>query len=282
MNQIDDKEIIELRGEVFELMGRCILNLQNYELGMKQFLSTSEFRVNSRGSDLPQRRARYAEKTLGQLIKAFTGNHVTAISQKSTSDEMVDNRVPSGVEIEVRAGIEMDETEHALLIENLRELVALRNQLVHHFLSDYPLSDQENCLSAKKHLSSSLELIKHHTDQLKGFFKSRTSAGQALSKFISSGDFSHYITYGFIPGEPINWPQTRVVEHLKAAELELQTKGWTELLIAIDWIKTKAPYLSPKSHGCPSWRALLHTSSLFEIRKEQLEDGTSKTLYRSL
>ncbi|TYC62563.1 hypothetical protein FMN52_02060 [Marinobacter sp. BW6] len=288
MSQNEDGEFIEIRREVIELMGRCILNLQKYELGMKQFLATSEISGNaSKGlSNLAQRRKRYSGRTLGQLIGEFTGDYVSPDTQQDRNEELDSGKIgdssAEAISFQMRFSVRLSEEKHAELTENLRELVTLRNDLVHHFLSRHPLSDLADCIAAKKYLIESLELINHHIKQLHEFGSNRESMKESLATFLKSEDFSHFITYGFSPGQPIDWAQTPVVGHLKAAEIELQNEGWTELFSAINWIRSQAPHLSPKPYQCRSWRALLRASSLFEIRKEQLENGTTKVLYRSL
>ena len=287
MSQSEDNQFLELRREIFELMGRCILKLQNYELGLKRFLATSEIEVNTKegSTNLDQRRQLYSGMTLGQLIKEFTGSYVSEFAPDNpvveTDNAKFEALDPTEVAVQIRFSTELSGDEYASLAESLSTLVNLRNEIVHHFLSKHPLRDQTDCLSAKKHLTETLDLIDQHTEKLNGFFKGRAEAGKNLSQLIDSGVLHHYVRYGFIPGQPIDWVQARAVELLQLAESEFQTNGWTELLSAIDWIKLKAPELSPKSYGCSSWRELLHTSSLFEIRKQRSPDLPSRTLYRS-
>lgn len=287
MSENEDDQLPELRRDIAELMGRCILKLQNYELGLKRFLATSEIRINTKESstNLSQRRQLYSGMTLGQLIKEFTGSYVTAFAPDSavgeTDSDKVEALPSTEAAVQIRFSVELSSDDYASLVESLSALVNLRNEIVHHFLSKHSLLDQADCLSAKKYLTETLNLIDHHTEKLNEFFKRRAEAERSLRQLIESGDLHHHIEYGFIPGRPIDWPQARAVELLRLAESQFQINGWTELLNAIDLIKLKAPELSPKSYGCSSWRELLHTSSLFEIRKQRSADHPSKTLYRS-
>jgi hypothetical protein len=287
MSEIEAEELVKLRSGIAELMGQCILKLQNYELRMKHFLATSElgFNTGEISASINQRKERYSGQTLGMLVKEFTGSYVSKIDQgdsvREDDDGFFSNALLREPEVRLRFSNQLNEESHQSLTDNLRDLVNLRNDLVHHFLLQHPLSSLSNFLDAKKYLTDSLALINHHNDLLSGLYSDRKKTMEGLRQVVASSDFHHYVSHGFLPGQTIQWDRTPIVEYLKDAEFEFQNDGWTELLSAISWIKTKAPHLSPKSHGCASWRSLLHTSSLFEIRKIRHEGSPTKTLYRS-
>ncbi|WP_457670330.1 OST-HTH/LOTUS domain-containing protein [Thiolapillus sp.] len=87
--------------------------------------------------------------------------------------------------------------------------------------------------------------------------------------------------YGIFPGQEIDWPNTPIVQHLFAAEHDYHEDGWTSLAIAIEFIRTKRPDLTPKKYHCGSWRHILHESKLFEIRKCRNDTAPTQVWYRS-
>lgn len=287
MKDMDEATLTELRRLIAELVGKCTLGLQNYELGLKRFLATSEISVsggNDFSTNLEERRQRYSSMTLGQLIKDFTGNHLSSDPFEDLEDEEHGHdgaEIPTSFQAEFQFSTELSDEQYIELCENLRTLVKIRNELIHHFLSMHSLQDETGCLIAKQYLTETLELINHHTEKLNELFQMRAASIQSLREFMASDHMDHYLTLGYFPGQPINWSKTRAVELLKRAESQFKRSGWTELLPAIDWIKSQAPEVTPKAYDCSSWREVLHTSSLFEIRKQHQKDSPTKTFYRS-
>lgn len=284
---MDEAKLTELRRLIAELVGKCTLRLQHYELSLKHFLATSELSV-TKGRDFSTnfdaRRQQYSSLTLGQLIKDFTGNHLSAGPFEGFEDEEYANDnepTPTSFQAQFRFSTALSDEQYIKLCEDLGTLVKVRNELIHHFLSMHSLKDETGCLTAKQYLTETLELIDHHIEKLNELFQRRAAGFQILSDFMTSDHMDHYLTLGYFPGQPIYWSATRAVDLLKRAESRFQSSGWTELLSAIDWIKSEAPQVSPKAYHCSSWRELLHTSSLFEIRKQHQKDSPTKTLYRS-
>lgn len=280
-----DKTTEELRSQVFEALGRCVLNLQKYELGMKEFLSLSVLGGNKETwkTNLLERKSHYSTKTLGQLIADLTGSHVLTEGEAEPKSAINDQPIPEPTlpEFETKMSLIVDQEEHQTLLDDLAYLVTTRNDLVHHFLQRFPLVDHNSCRQAIDHLETVQEMLKSHMERLQRWDQTRVAGMSALKDFLHSPEFTAWIKFGFIPGEEINWPSAGVVEELKRAESLLSKDGWTDLSLAIEVIKNQNPDLTPKAHGCASWRNLLHTSGLFDIRRERGHGATSITYYRS-
>lgn len=280
-----DKTTEELRTQVFELLGRCVLNLQKYELGMKGFLSLAVLGGNKETwkTNLLERKSHYSTKTLGQLIGDLTGSYLLSESEAEPKLARNDQSIPEPTlpEFETKMSLIVGQDEYQTLLDDLAYLVTTRNELVHHFLQRFPLVDQNSCRQAIDHLETVQEMLKSHMERLQSWDQTRVAGMSALKDFLHSPEFTAWIKFGFIPGEDINWPSARVVEELKRAESMLSKDGWTELTLAIEAIKNQDPDLTPKAHGCVSWRNLLHTSGLFDIRRESSQDATPITFFRS-
>ncbi|MCL1485547.1 MAG: OST-HTH/LOTUS domain-containing protein [Marinobacter sp.] len=166
------------------------------------------------------------------------------------------------------------------MLNDLAYLVATRNELVHHFLQRFPLTDQDSCEQAIAHLETVQEMLKSHMKQLHGWDQARVIGMSALKDVLQSPQFRAWIKLAFMPRDHIDWPNARIVKELKRAESMLIKDGWTDLALAIDVIKNQNPDLTPKAHGCVSWRNLLHTSGLFDIRRERNPEATSITFFQ--
>tara|TARA_R110002096_G_scaffold429184_1_gene641800 strand:+ start:3757 stop:4617 length:861 start_codon:yes stop_codon:yes gene_type:complete len=280
-----DKTTEELRTQVFETLGRCVLNLQKYELGMKGFLSVLEMEGTPETwqTNLHKRQSQYSSKTLGQLISDFTGSHISPESRNEAEWPLDDSPLPANalVHFKTRYSIVSGGDDYQALLDDLTYLVETRNELVHHFLERFSLGDQDSCLQAIDHLETVQEMLRSHMERLQSWDQARVRGMSALKDFFCSPEFNAWIKFGFIPGGDIDWPNAGVVEELKRAESTLSKDGWTDLTLAIEVIKNRNPDLTPKAHGCVSWRNLLHTSGLFDIRREQGQGATSLTFFRS-
>lgn len=267
-------------------MGRCILGLQQYEIGLKHFLSTSVIEggdPETFKSNLDKRKTHYSSRTLGQLIGDFTGQHVS-IELRNESESATDAPpLPDSSQPYFRTKFSLIEKpeEYQTLIGNLASLVYTRNELVHHFLQRFHLNDQDSCQQAIDYLKTVRKMIRAYTKQLLSWDKGRIDTMSKMSKFFTSPMFEAWLMFGFFPGDNIDWPNAVVVAQLKRAESVRSKDGWTELTLAIADIKTTNPSLTPKAHGCANWRDLLRTSGLFDIRRERGEGSAAVTFFRS-
>tara|TARA_R100000935_G_C2818470_1_gene158507 strand:+ start:526 stop:1395 length:870 start_codon:yes stop_codon:yes gene_type:complete len=280
-----DKTTDDLKLEVISLMGRCVLGLQQYELGLKQFLSVSMIEGDRETliKNLEKRKAHYNSRTLGQLIGDFTGQHISIENQSESNSATDDPPLPDSVRPYFRTKFSFIENDegYQILLDNLASLVDTRNELVHHFLQRFHLNDQDSCKQALDYLKAVREMIRAHTKQLLSWDKGRRDSMSEASEFLTSPGFEAWIKFGFIPGQNIDWPSAVVVEKLRNAESIRGRDGWTDLELAIADIKFSNPSLTPKAHGCSSWRGLLHTSGLFDIRRERREGSAAVTFFRS-
>ena len=266
-------------------MGKCVLNLQRYELGMKGFLSVSEIEGTPETwqTNLHKRQSHYSSRTLGQLIGDFTGSHISTESSNESEPEIDDSPLPTDARGHVRTKISIvaGGDDYQTLLNDLAYLLATRNELVHHFLQRFPLADQDSCQQAIAHLETVQETLKSRMKQLHGWDQARVVCMSALKDMLQSPQFRAWLKLGLMPGDDINWPNARIVKELKRAESMLTKDGWTDLALAIDVIKNQNPDLTPKAYGCVSWRNLLYTSGLFDIRRERNPEATSITFFRS-
>ncbi|HDX8364752.1 TPA: OST-HTH/LOTUS domain-containing protein, partial [Aeromonas veronii] len=165
--------------------------------------------------------------------------------------------------------------------EKLKQLVELRNELVHHFLSRFALNSETSCREAISYLSTAASTIKSNRDTLISLLTAFEEAKSRFLEFFDSPAGKSFYCYGIIPGEPIdNWETTTIIQQLKFAESSIAKDGWAQLNEAIHSIGQRWPGLSPKLYGCSSWREVIHRSQLFEVDKRPSPSGVL-TWYRS-
>ncbi|MCG7199639.1 OST-HTH/LOTUS domain-containing protein [Marinobacter pelagius] len=284
-NDFVGESLENIRAEIERGVGQCILQLQQYELGLKRFLSKTVLRGNAKTlkSYHEIRKADLANKTLGQLIGQITGQYLLpSSSEEGFPDTPVDPEENSDLaELQFRFTMPLSQENHDALRAELSEIVSIRNELVHHFLERFDLQDTGSCKDALNHLTSIKETVSHHFEKLQEWDSARNAAVQHALEFFDSVDLESLLNYGFCPGHPIVWGNTTAVQLLKSAEAQLQSAGWTDLRMALRLIKQQRPDLGPKIYQCNSWRHLLHASGLFELKKVKQQDQSTSTLFRS-
>ena len=234
-----------------------------------------------------QKLADMRNKTLGTLVGTFTGVHLTA----ALSDVEVgpDDGTSSGGQsadvpwASVRFNISMSPERYAQTKDGLAELVALRNDLVHHLIERFDISDENGCRAATTHLESCYEQIDGQFERLKDWATSLEETRALMSSYLQSKSFEDMVLHGINPDGSVCWPRSTIVECLRRAETACQTDGWTSLDAAIGYIAKENRDQVPSRYGCTTWRQVLMKSGQFELRNEAGSDERKGQIwYRSL
>ena len=273
--------------EMQQKLGRCLLRLQQYERLLKTMVAT----MGTEGSpeELLAVRSRQetavSRKSLGALVGLFTGDYLTEShvnAESATADDVPACRAVDVPWFRMRFNIAMspERLEHAK--EAMAELVAMRNDLVHHLIERFDISDEGGCLAATRHLEDCYQKIDEHLGQLKEWADGHVR-GQALaSSFMQSTEFENAFIDGINPDGTVCWERSTIVECLKDAESACSVNGWTSLDAAINFIMRENRDQTPTRYGCNTWRQVLMKSGQFELRGEAgSETSKGQTRYRS-
>lgn len=203
---------------------------------------------------------------------------------------------PLGVVIEkFRESVETDQPE--LLAAELSRVLDARNQLVHHFfqLPGVELMTPDGVRAAIRYLDEQF----HSTQSLYEMVRSQSAAvllGILSSPGYENSDLALHraallkavgpdaeIINAGDPSKTV-WETTRIVQLLKLAEHETEPfDGMTLLARAGQFIRQRAPELSPKSYGLKRLTDVLRASGLFDVdMRARDEDSGVTVLYRSL
>ncbi|HGS8012525.1 OST-HTH/LOTUS domain-containing protein [Pseudomonas aeruginosa] len=184
--------------------------------------------------------------------------------------------------ISFRCQMELPEGHYAETKAALKELVDLRNELVHHFLQRFDLWSVDGCIAAESYLDESYETIDGHYLTLRDWAKSMDEARQLMVSFMQTPEYRDFVINGIGPDGTVHWASSGITNCLREAETKLAQEGWTPLFEAIHWIAKTYPEQTPKRYGCGSWRHVIHASQQFEIRKQsQADTGATVVWYRS-
>ena len=163
-----DEELQTLQREVQRMLGRCLLRLQQYEQLMKAIVAHHE--ISASGSPLEsnqaERIADAANKTLGTLVGTLLGTYVTSGEQ----DEVAEPDTPDNIiSFKMKMSLRMSAEDFDTTQNDLKELVLLRNNLVHHFIDQHDLWSQDGCRGAQESLAAAYSRVDQHFEQLRGW-----------------------------------------------------------------------------------------------------------------
>ncbi|OEO25922.1 hypothetical protein AX279_10895 [Pseudomonas sp. J237] len=273
----------DLQRTVQRKLGRCMLQLQQYERLIKAMVAHSEL------SGPPERLQAIRDekiacahkKTLGTLVGILTESTLKLSEPSAESHETeVDNGEQSWFSFRYQR--ELSEEQYAETKVALKELVDLRNELVHHFLQRFDLWSVDGCIAAESYLDESNETIDGHYLTLRDWAKSMDEARQHMVSFMQTPEYRDFVINGIEPDGTVHWAGSGITNCLREAETKLAQAGWTPLFEAIHWIAKTYPEQTPKRYGCGSWRHVIHASQQFEIRKQsQADNGATAVWYRS-
>jgi hypothetical protein len=274
-------DVLAIQHIVQRKLGRCLLRLQQYERLLKVIVAHDE--LSGPAERLPiireEKNAFAQKKTMGTLIGVLTESFLTPQLPNEEESQM-EADVGDQIWLRYRYQLKMTVEHYEAMKAALKELVDLRNELVHHFLERFDLWSETGCQAADGFLEERYETINGHYLNLQSWANAMDEARAKLASFVQSQAFEDLIG-GILVDGSVNWSASGICSCLREAETKLAEGGWTRLEASIRWIDGSYPEQTPKRYGCSSWRHVLHESRQFEIRKSQADNEPTAVWYRS-
>ena len=278
---MNDQELQAQQRDVQRLLGRCLLRLQQYERLMKAVVAHHE--ISGPADALEKiRAARIDEtstKTLGTLVGQLFGSCVVTEGADTAADAAA-NEPEDVIYFETWMQLSLSAEDYVRTQSDLKELVLLRNNLVHHFIDQHDLWSTHGCLTARDALVAAYARVDRHFEQLRGWAEHMDQARRLAAKFVQSDAFQDLVINGIAPDGTVDWPAAGIIRALRNAANELAVDGWTPVAAAGRWIMERSPEQQPNKYGCASWRQVLHESRLFELRYRDA-DGRRAAWYKT-
>lgn len=180
--------------EVQQKLGRCMLRLQQYERLLKTMVAGMHLEAHP--ENLPgvllRQEALVGKKTLGTLVGLFIGGYLSdgqLTTQSATDDIAAANKAADAPWFALHNNIVMPPERIAQTKEALAELVAMRNDLIHHLIERFDISNESECLAAGRHLQDCYQKIDDHLGQLKQWAGGQANAQAIAMSFWQSKVF---------------------------------------------------------------------------------------------
>ena len=198
------RQIVERQRDVQRSLGRCMLRLQQYEKLLKALLRETSFTgtVCSDGLLTLVRHNQADDKTLGALVRMFLGSVIR--ERNEPEDGLVDIAAAEQQRTSFSSQFSIAmESEQRESVENaLKELVKIRNELVHHFIDKFDVWSEDGCVAAVVYLNATFKLIDTLFHELRGWAKSIDTARKHAADFVSSSAFVDFLD-GIEPDETV-------------------------------------------------------------------------------
>jgi hypothetical protein len=262
------------------LLGRCLLRLQQYEHLMKAIVAHHD--LSGPADALKKIRAAHIDdastKTLGTLVGQLFGSYVMTDGADTAADATA-NEPEDVVLLTMRMRLVLSAEDYLRTRNDLKELVSLRNSLVHHLIDQHDLRSTDGCGTARDALVAAYSRIDQHFEQLRSWAKKMADVRRVAREFMESDVYRNWLIHGIDPDGTVDWAAAGIVRALREAANELAVEGWTPVAAAGRWITERNPDQRPNKYGCASWRQVLHESHLFDLRYRDV-DGQRAAWYR--
>ena len=254
--------------QVQRWLGRCMLSLQQSERLLKLLLHVSDVLAVHDGSGkgaaaFDVRRAfdekQLASMTLGGGVSAF----FDAVALQDTEAAGRHGDLPGDrLSIHTRLNISLERDAWQAMQASMREMVALRNEWVHHLIDRFDLCSVAGCAQALAELQTGYDKAERFRKELVGIAKAWEEGQRWLAELFSSPQGLEMLRTGKLPLEG-----SSVVTALRRALQDCTPADDGSVLLAdvLEWLQRHSPDEIPETYGRVSWPQLIHDSGAFSI-----------------
>lgn len=270
-----------LQRDVQRLLGRCMLRIQQYERLMKAMLAHHELAgpVETLEGQRSARVEKLSDKTLGSLVKALFETYV--VPDGFERELLPENKVATDrISMAFSFRMSMAPDRWAQTKEAVEDLVAMRNDLVHHLIDRFDVWSESGCVAAVRHLDDSYERIDRHYLELVEWATSMEKAREMAASFAQSPAFHDLVVNGIAPDGSFDWSNSGIVRALRQAVEAIGIERWARLDDVRTWVATYEPEQTPEKYGCRSWQQAVSESRLFDLQYRTAVDGCKEAWIR--
>lgn len=271
----NDQDLTTIRDEVFQKIGRNLVNFQRIELMLKHLIANGQ--VSGHMSEFKKIQEKKIEgvkkKTLGTLVGEFVE---TTFQSGDTSPESTAELKEPYISFSFSVGADTDFYESKK--RELKSLVDDRNDLIHHLLPRFNTESIDSCLEIRDYLDQQRERLIPEFEYLKSVIESLEEEIKACAAYWDSEEGQKDFEIGFLQ-------QSSMVQLLLNVSVQKpRPDGWTFLTTAIQQLRQILPgeieQLSTR-WNYQSLPELMVASEFFDLAKENLSNGGYRWVYRS-
>lgn len=270
----------EIQRDVQRLLGRCMVRIQQYEIALKSLLVHHEIAgpVETLAGQIEKRTEELSVKTLGALKEKLFETFV--VPEGVERELLPEDKTPTD-RISVAHSFRMTlyPEQWAQTKSSIDEFVALRNELVHHFLSRFNIWEEQGCLDAMAYLEESYLRIDARFQELRAWMMAMQQAGEAVASFVKSQAHHDWLFNGINPDGSFEWWQTGIIRALRTEVQALAGDRWASLETVKAQMLARHPDQTPPKYRCSTWQQVLHESAEFDIEYRRESETVPKKLW---
>ncbi len=262
-----DSETIQL---VERKMGRNLRLFQTIELGFKLINNLSNFDFTPGTDPISASLLRLNKTTLGELVKKFNedicspSENVPKPNKKPRSQKAV---------ISANFRIQLEFDSRAARQAELESMVADRNDLVHHFLQDFPLTSIDECEAASRHLDDQFEKYKIELLEIQALIRTIKHGYLTVIDQMNSPEARKEMEYDDARFNPLT------AYLIDAAKRYARPDGW----VVLQRVEKEIPHEIKNLRNKQAYKTLrefLQATHLFDLVEELTAKGGLRALYR--
>jgi hypothetical protein len=185
---------------VADELQRCLLRLQQYERLLKAILASQEISgtIDTALARQAARAEEFRTASLGTLVKEFLGSYVSQEGKEVPEPPTFEQEALATGQAVFRFRMSMEMSDEGITETKaaLRELVALRNDIVHHLIERFNVWTREGCVAAVEHLIQSYSHIDKRFEELRGWAEPADSARAMSASFMQSDVYQDLVVNG--------------------------------------------------------------------------------------
>lgn len=267
----------EIQRDVHRLLGRCMVRIQQYERALKTLLAHHEVAgpVETLLDQPAQRAQKLSGQTLGNLVNQLFESVV--VPEGFKRELVPEDQTPTDkVSLAHSFRMAMPSEQLAQTRLAVQELVALRNELVHHFLSRFNIWEEQGCQDAMTYLEDSYLRIDARYQELRGWMATMLDVRLAIASFVKSETYLDWLVNGIHPDGSFEWWQTGIVRAVRETLQALAGDQWIALEAVKAQMLVQHPDQTPQKYRCTTWQQVLTESTEFDLEYRRESDASPK------
>lgn len=266
-HQLPEPDYAEPQRQVQRWLGRCMLSLQQSERLLKALLAEQEVLLvcDPQASSAYEVKRRFSAeklklKTLGGLVTDFCGGIVSA-----ADDTRKRLDAPEGkMSIAWHYTLKVDSDQWTAIEGGMREMVALRNDCVHHLVERFDLCSMDGCKAAQDFLEHAYEKAEFFREQIRSYAHTIMEARDALKELPLQE---------LLLGKPLPLQNTSILAALESVfegftQDAAGTVAWNAVL---ESMQQQYPEELPEAYGYQSWPHLIDASGVLKMVRKSAE-----------
>ncbi len=206
-------------------------------------------------------------KTMGQLVN----DHVNPDHTRLTYEADV-SKEPF-ISFHIEHNPEYYETKNKILVD----MVAERNDLVHHSYLNFDMNSTESCRQIEKKLDNQQDRIQLEIKDLKSVIDHVNNFKKKLADYVLSNEFESQFKLSWLKNSPLVMLLSDISTQIARQD------GWASLSVAGKLIREDIPEemnILEEKYGYKSLKPLILGAGIFDLREEQTKNNGSMLVYR--